>query len=190
MLIVKLLIVKNADKKSTISNQQFNNQISMDSLIETFHIDVKILISQIINFAIVFAVLYYFALKPLLKNMNERSKKIEKSLSDAERIEEALKKAEEERKEILSRAKKEAGVIVEQAAMHAEVKKNEMLERAKEEIGQVINKEKEKIRTEKEQVLKELKAEVTSLVIAVTEKVLGEKVDDKIDQNLIKKMVR
>ncbi len=59
----------------------------MDSLVETFHLDVKLLIAQVINFAIVFLVLYYFALKPLLNVMNDRSAKIEKSLEDAKEIE-------------------------------------------------------------------------------------------------------
>ena len=161
----------------------------MDSLIETFHIDTALLIAQIINFAIVFAVLYFFILKPLLKTMNDRSKKIEKSLDDADRIEESLKKAGIEAKDVISQAKKEANEIIEMAGKQAEVKKDEILKRAKEEIGLVINKEKEQIRMEKETVLKEIKAEVSGLVIAVAEKILGDKVDAKVDQNYIKKVI-
>ena len=72
------------------------NYIIMGSLIETFHIDVKLIIAQIINFAIVFSVLYWLAFKPLAKVMAERSGKIEKSLLDAKKIEEKLSQAKEE----------------------------------------------------------------------------------------------
>ena len=50
----------------------------MDTIIESFHVDFKLLIAQAINFLIVFLVLYYFVFKPLLKVMKERSEKIEK----------------------------------------------------------------------------------------------------------------
>ena len=55
----------------------------MDSLITTFHIDWKIIIAQVINFLIVFLVLYFFAIKPLKKMMAERADKISKGLTDA-----------------------------------------------------------------------------------------------------------
>ena len=35
----------------------------MESLISTFHIDFRLFIAQLINFAIVFSVLYFFAFK-------------------------------------------------------------------------------------------------------------------------------
>ena len=79
----------------------------MDSLIETFHIDTKLLLAQAINFAIVFAVLYFFALKPLMKAMGERTEKIEKSLDDAKKVEEKLAKTEEDYSKELSNAKKD-----------------------------------------------------------------------------------
>ena len=56
---------------------------TMESIISTFHIDWKIIIAQVINFAIVFVVLYIFALKPLSKLMKERSEKIAKGIDDA-----------------------------------------------------------------------------------------------------------
>jgi F-type H+-transporting ATPase subunit b len=161
----------------------------MDSLIETFHIDVKLLLAQIVNFTIVFLVLYFFALKPLLKTMQDRSRKIEKSLDDAEKIEESMKKTEADTRTIITNAKKEASAIIEMAGKQAEEKKAEIIERAKEEIGQIINKEKAQIMMEKEQTLKEIKTEITGLVIAVAEKVLGEKVNSKSDEEIIKKAI-
>lgn len=161
----------------------------MDSLIETFHIDIKLLIAQAVNFAIVFSVLYFFALKPLMKVMGERTKTIEKSLDDAKKIEENLAKAEEDYKEKINEAKKETSAIIAKAMETAEIKKKESINKAKEEIGQIINKEKAKIQEEKGQVLKEIKKEVADLVAVSLEKILKEKVDHKKDKDIIKKLI-
>jgi F-type H+-transporting ATPase subunit b len=162
----------------------------MDSLVSTFHLDVKLLLAQIINFAIVFAVLYFFALKPLLKVMAERTGKIEQSLADAKKIEENLSQVENERKDIINTAKKEAGAILERVSVEAEEKREEMAVKAKEEIGQIINKEKERMRLEKAETLKEIKAEVADLVVASIEKLLDKKFNSKDDNELIKKALK
>ena len=65
----------------------------MDSIISTFHIDWKIIIAQMINFGVVFVVLYIFALKPLSKLMTERGEKIETGISDAKKSSKLLQKA-------------------------------------------------------------------------------------------------
>ena len=72
----------------------------MDSFIETFHIDLKIIISQVINFVIVLFVLQYLALKPLKKLMSERTMRINKGLEDATTNEELLNNTKTEYEEI------------------------------------------------------------------------------------------
>lgn len=161
----------------------------MDSLISTFHLDLKLLIAQIINFAIVFAVLYYFALKPLFKTMAERTGKIEKSLDDAKKIEARLGQAEDEYREIVVKARQEAAAVMEKTGKEALERRDEMIARTKEEIGQIINSEREKIRAEKASTLKEIKAEVADLVAASLEKILDKKLTGKDDSELIKKIV-
>ncbi len=162
----------------------------MESLISTFHIDIKLLIAQAVNFAIVLAILYYLIFKPLVKTMNDRSDKIDKSLKDAEEIEKKLVLTETEREDIMNAAKKQANAIVEEANKRGEDKRNEMLVKAKKEISQVIAAEKEKISQDKEQALKEIKKEVAELVILTVEKLLNEKMNSDKDKELIKKMVK
>ena len=162
----------------------------MENLIETFHIDIKLLIAQVINFAIVFAVLYFFALKPLMKVMLERTKKIEKSVDDAKKIEEKLVRSEEEYNKQIAHAKKEANIILEKAGQQAEENKKQMIVKAKEEIGQIINQEKANMQAEKAKTLKEIKREVADLVVVSVEKVLEKKLDEKEDQALIKNIVK
>ena len=162
----------------------------MESLISTFHVDVKLLVAQLVNFAIVFFVLYFFAFKPLVKVMTDRSAKIDKSLQDADAIEKRLSLTEKEREEILAAAKKQANLIIEEADKRGEKRKGELLAKAKEEIGQVINNEKAKLVSEKAETLKEIKKEVAELVILTAEKLLNEKMTSDKDRELIKKLVK
>lgn len=162
----------------------------MESLISTFNIDWKLFVAQLINFAIVFSVLYFLAFKPLVKTMTERSEKIDQSLKDADAIEKRLSLTEKEREEIIVAAKKQANLIVEGANKRGEERKTELIAKAKEEIGQVINAEKERIARDKAETLKEIKKEVAELVILSVEKLLSEKMTSDKDRELIKKMVK
>ena len=162
----------------------------MENLIETFHIDWRIFITQAINFTIVFLVLYWFAFKPLVRIMAERSSKIAKSLEEAKLIEEKLAQTKVEFNKIVAEAKKQANIAIEKAGVQADLKKQETIVRTKEEIGQIINQEKQKMQTEKAATLKEIKKEAADLVIATVEKVLGEKMDEKKDKEMIKKMIK
>jgi len=162
----------------------------MESLISTFHIDFKLFIAQLVNFAIVFSVLYFFAFKPLVKTMSERTEKIDKSLKDADEIEKRLALTETEQTEIIGAAKKQANLIIEEADKRGEERKAELIIKAKEEIAQVINNEKAKLSRDKEETLKEIKKEVADLVVLTVEKLLSEKMTGDKDRELIKKLLK
>lgn len=162
----------------------------MEELVKTFHIDVKLILAQLVNFFIVLGVLYKFAYKPVLALLNDRTAKIEKSLDDAKKIEEKLVAQEDEYKKIVAEARREAQGILEKANVKAEEKQQAMILKAKEEIGVIINKEKEKMLSEKAETMKELKKEVVELVSLSLEKLIGEKVTGKSDQELIKNLVK
>jgi len=162
----------------------------MESLVSTFHLDIKLLLAQMVNFAIVVGVLYWFAFKPLLKTMGERSSKIEQGLKEAEEIGSRLNETKAEQAEILKQAKIDASALLEDARTLAEDKKNQMVGKAKEEIGKLIMEEKAKIQEAKDKTLAEIKSEVTDLVIMVAEKVLKEKVNTKTDNEIIAKALK
>jgi F-type H+-transporting ATPase subunit b len=162
----------------------------MDSLISIFHLDLGLFIAQLVNFAVVFSVLYFFAFKPLVKIMTERSAKIDRSLKDADETAQRLAAVAQEREEIMKEAKKQANLIMEEADKRGEERRAELLAKAKEEVGQVINQEKAQLLREKAETLREIKKEVADLVILTVTKVLGEKMTSGQDQELIKKLVK
>lgn len=161
----------------------------MDELVKTFHIDWKLLVAQIVNFTIVLAVLWHFALKPLNKVMNKRTTDIEQSLKNAEEVEKKLKQAAEAKDRIVIDAKKEAQVIMEKSSQDAEKIKNDKLQETRTEMEKIVAKTKAELASEKEKMVSEAKAEVGGLVIKASSKIVGKNLDSESNRQIIKETV-
>ncbi|MFA6304997.1 MAG: F0F1 ATP synthase subunit B [Patescibacteria group bacterium] len=162
----------------------------MEELIKTFHIDWKLLVAQLVNFGIVLFVIWRFALKPLLKIMDKRTKEIEKSLADAHTIEDNLAKSEKAREEKILAAKKEAQEIIQAAREMGKTQGQDLVDSAKREVQTVIAAAKEQIAGEKDKMLLEVKTEVGQLVIMGAKKILSEVVDEKTNGQIIDNILK
>jgi F-type H+-transporting ATPase subunit b len=163
----------------------------MDSFIETFHIDWKIIIAQSINFVVVLFVLYFLLVKPLKKMMSERSENIKGGLNDAVANAELLANTKKEYDAVISNARTEAHTIFQEGKKEAELKKAEILEKAQKEVEVMVSNGKKVLESEKAKILEEAKNEIVGLVVKATEKLLELKGDEKFDSNSmnqIKKM--
>ena len=162
----------------------------MEALIETFQLDIKLVVAQFINFGIVLAVLWFFALKPLMKIMDDRTNTIEKSLKKAEQIEKDFESLKVKEGEVLGKAQKEAQVILSETKKVAEVERARLKDQTKQEIATIVADAKKKITLEKNKASEELKSEVAALVLKATEKVLGEKAPKSIDKKLLDEVIK
>lgn len=159
----------------------------MESLVSTFHIDLKIIIAQLVNFGVVFAVLYLFAIRPLMKVMTSRTSTIEKGLSDAKQSAAKLEKAEKEYAEMLLKARQESQDIIKNAREEADKKKSQIITEAKEEVARVVTQGKNQLAQEKLTMIGEAKAEVVMLATEGIKKILGEAMLKEMDAEVIKK---
>lgn len=159
----------------------------MEPLIATFHIDWKIIIAQAINFAVVFAVLYVYALKPLSKLMAERSEKIAKGVNDAKENAKVLEKSTKEYEDTLLKAKKEAQALFDAGKKEAQTKKEMMLAEAKAEVDKMVEGGKKTLEIEKAKMVAEARKEIVSLVVLATEKLTGTK-DASLQEKAVKEL--
>lgn len=157
----------------------------MDSFIETFHIDWKIIIAQAINFIVVLFVLNFLLIKPLKKTMRERSEKITGGLNDAKTNSELLEKTKKEYSDVIQKAKEEAHTIFQDGKRDADKKKAEMLEEARKEVETMINSGKKVLESEKVKMVEEAKAEIVALVVSATEKLLESNPNEKFDEKVL-----
>ncbi|MFH1172999.1 MAG: F0F1 ATP synthase subunit B [bacterium] len=160
------------------------------SITEIFHIDWRIMIAQLVNFSIVVLVLWFFAFKPLNRQMGERTETIKKGLKEAAEISEQLKETQAKREETLKLARQESQQIVAEARKLAEQEKEKNLAFTKAEVVKVVNEGKKQLAGEKEKMIKEIKAESADLVVLATEKILSRLADKELDKKLIEKTLK
>ena len=159
-------------------------------LIHALGIDVRILLAQFFNFAILVFILWRFAYKPIFKILEERRSKIEKGLNDAEASAERLRLAEEESKKIILQSRQEAAQVMEKAQKQAELRQAEIIKKAESDIAIIMDKEKAKIAAEKNATFIQLKQEVSSLVLLGLQRFLAESLNDTRDQEIIAKVIK
>lgn len=161
----------------------------MDSLISIFHIDWKIIIAQMVNFGVVFFVLYRYAIKPLGQLMEERGATIEKGLTDAKENATKLADTEKEYAAALAQARKEGSALVTSAKNEAESEKARIMESAKTEADKILAQGKAQLEADKTKMLADAKKELADIVIAATEKVLDGTVKGPIESALVTKSI-
>lgn len=161
----------------------------MEELIKTFHIDWKLIIAQLVNFAIVLFVLKRYAYGPLLKMMTERSEKIDKGIQDAEHAHTRLAEITEKEKEVLVEAKKQAGEIIASAEAVALKNKEAILVASKQQAEKMIADAVKKMESEKNQMMQDIRVQVADLVVVATGKVIDEKMDSEKDRAIINKAI-
>lgn len=133
-----------------------------------------------LNFGVVFLVLYLFALKPLMKIMSAREEKITKGLADAKASAEIIMKTQKEYNEAINLAKAEAHELFKKGKGEAQAKRVEMLSQAEQEVALIIAKGKQSLEAEKVKVIADAKEDIVRLVIMATEKVLEDTTDSSV----------
>ncbi len=165
---------------------------------EKLGIDPKLLLAQIINFAIFYVIVRKFIAKPFSKFLDdERSNDLEKQklLEEAQKGEERLLKKEAE---MDAKLKKEMAKVIAEAKANADESRKEMIAEAKLEASKIKDNAKAEIQAEKQKLYGEIKDKVSDLSLFMVNKALEEsldsdmkkKVSQKLLNNLVKKTVR
>lgn len=160
----------------------------MDAITSTFHIDIKLIIAQLINFGITLVLVYFVLGKPLIKMMNKRENYIKEGVDNAKNATELIKKTGDEYNATILNAKNEANEIFKEAKHQAENKKQEMLEDAKKEVSQIIANGQKSLETEKQKIIEEAKKEIIDLTINATNKILAEQGVHSLNHDTISKI--
>ncbi len=144
---------------------------------------------QLLLFLLLMYVLYKFLYKPFFQITEERRKKIEQEIKEAERLrseaeqlksemETQLKKARETADEIINRARKEAEKIVTDAK-----------EKAKSEASRIIDSARAQMETEKREMMAELEKKAGELAVAMAMRILKGVLDEKAKREYLKRMI-
>jgi F-type H+-transporting ATPase subunit b len=162
----------------------------MPEIFTKLGIDYKLIIAQAVNFILLLVVLQRLAYKPVLKMLNDRTEKIDKSLKQAQKIGEELKNTEETKIVEIKKAKEEAQKIIKEAQDSAEKKSLETLEKTKLKTKEIVENAKQEIRSEKEKSVAEAKKEIADISVLIAKKIIGGNIDKNKEKDLIDNVLR
>src|SRR3989344_1569733 len=130
------------------------------------------LLTQVVNFTIMVAILTRLLYKPILKALKDRRDKIAEGLEYAEKMKVEEEKTEAKRQAVIARANEEAGRIVDEAKKSAKGVEAEIVARAHEDGRAIIEKGKADVDLERIDMEKKLKEHLVEIAGAIATKVL------------------
>lgn len=159
-------------------------------VVGTFGLRSDIFVAQLVNFLLVLLVLWKFAYKPILAALDEREKKIEKSVRDADLVTKRLQDADKEKADILRFAREEADAFARKSLEDTQARKTEMVAAAKQEVERVIAQGKAQLAEEHDAMMIAMRKEIVEISLAAATKILGEEITEKKSQSLAEEVIR
>ncbi len=150
-------------------------------------INLPALLAQIVNFVVLFGLLYLVAYKPIMRMLDGRSKKIKESMEQTEYIKEQAAHAEEESKKRIEAASKEGQELVARAVRTGEEVRQQAQQEARKEAESLITRARVEIQQERDGAIDELRKEFAELTILAAEKVIERSLDREAHRQLIEK---
>ncbi|KKR75051.1 ATP synthase F0 subunit B [Candidatus Curtissbacteria bacterium RIFCSPLOWO2_01_FULL_41_28] len=158
-------------------------------IIRNFGIQPVLLLAQIVNFLIILYLLQKFFYKPIVKLLEQRKKRIEESLKNADLIEEKLKKTQEQSVQILAEAQKNSQALIASAKGESEKIISQATLEARKQLEEILTQSQVQIEAQRKQMQKQLEKETLNLVVEVVRKVLERTLKPKERQDLTTKAV-
>ncbi len=156
---------------------------------EGLGISLPTLLAQIVNFTILLGLLYLVAYKPIMRMLDERSRKIKESMEQTEFINEQAAHAEEEVKQQLDAAAKDGQEIIARAGRTGEEARRRAQQEARQEAESLIARARTEIQRERDEAIDELRREFADLAIRAASKVIDRSLDKKAHRQLIDKVL-
>src|SRR5256884_7470147 len=150
-----------------------------------FSINTGLIFWTVVVFAILLALLWRFGWPALLKTVEDRERRIQQQLEEAERARAEAARLLEEHKRTIAGAKAEAQEIVARAKAVADKERETLLARARQEYEQLLERARHEIAAEKEKAIVALRREAVDLSIAAASKLLEAQLDSETNRKLV-----
>ena len=157
---------------------------------EGLGISLPTLIAQIINFAILLGLLYLVAYKPIMRMLDERSRKVKESMEQTELIKQQAERAEEEVKKQIEAAGREGQEIITRAVRSGEEVRQQAQQEARQDVESIIARAGVEIQRERDEAIGELRKEFADLTILAAGKVIDRSLDREAHRQLIDKVLK
>ncbi|MFC2022889.1 F0F1 ATP synthase subunit B [Chloroflexota bacterium] len=148
-----------------------------------------VLITQVVTFVILLVLLRLVAYKPVMRMLDERSRRIKESMEQTEFIKQQAAQSEEESKKRIEAAGKEGHEMVARAVKAGEEARRQAQEAAKQDAEVLITRARSEIQQERDESIDELRQEFADLAVQAAEKVIERSLDKKAHREIIDKVL-
>lgn len=150
-----------------------------------FSINTGLIFWTILVFGILLVFLWRLGLPALLRSVEERERRIQQQLEEAERAGAEAARLLEEHKRTMAGARAEAQEIVARAKAVAEKERETVLAKAREQYEQLLGRARKEIEGEKDKAILELRREAVDLSIAAASKLIEANLDSQANRRLV-----
>jgi len=157
--------------------------------LESLGINMPTLLAQLINVAILFGLLYLVAYKPIMRMLDERSRRVKESMEQTEQIKQQAGRAEEEASKRIADASHEGEEVIARAMRTGEEVRKEAQAQARQEAETLISRARAEIQQERNEAVGELRQEFADLTVTAAEKVIDRSLDKKAHRQIINKVL-
>jgi F-type H+-transporting ATPase subunit b len=150
-----------------------------------FSINPGLIIWTLVVFAILLVLLWRFAFPSIVKSVEERERRIQKQLEDAEKANAEAQRLLEEHKKQIAAARNEAQDILGKAKTVSQKEREALLTKAREEYDALLSRARKDIDAEKEKAIVALRREAVELSIAAASRVIEANLDNDANRRLV-----
>jgi F-type H+-transporting ATPase subunit b len=136
-------------------------------------------------FIALFLVLRRLAWPVILRNTEQRERRIRKQLEDAEKMNAEAQKLLEEHRKTMAKAHEQIHGLLAEAKAVAEREREALLARARQEQDQILERARREIVSERERAVAQLRREAVDLSLAAAGKLLEARLDSEADRRLV-----
>lgn len=148
-----------------------------------------LLVTHIVNFALLLFLLQRFLYRPILNILKERRERIREGLAEAERVKAEAEEQRKQYEEELAQQRQESQRRIQQAMQASEEAKEEILAEARKEAEQIKQRAREEIEYERRQALEQLRSQVADLSLLAAKRVLDGAIDESVQRELIQNFI-
>ncbi len=161
----------------------------MLELIQKLGLNWKLLLAQGVNFLVILLILRFTVYQPLVKVLNERRRRIEKGLKDAEDAGKGLSEVEAVRKEKIAEAEQESIVILSRVEGEAKQREAGIIEEARLKEIEILKNAEKSVEVRKRESEEKFYGEAAVLVRLAVAKTAG-LAPTVIDESLVAEALR
>ncbi len=157
---------------------------------EKLGIEPRLLLAQIVNFAIIVFVLSKFLYKPILDMLEKRKNDIEKGLKMTEDMKEEEAKLSQKRQKMIEVTRKEASDILDEARKQAKEEEKDIIAQAHTDAEAILAKGKADAATARVDMEKSVEQSAIDLAVSISERLLTDVLSAEDKHKLIAKHIK